>query len=252
MNTGSNPSTFIYYIVLYILVIFTSYKRNTATKNRQIIPTQDPKPISVFWKSFLASNEIIYTGSGVFILLLSFYSNFAAGIFAGWILLIVVSLYTILDPPAKERRQLTIHLIIICIIVTATVYVFLIFPAYQFPHNPDGTTKTVLVVKPSIEKKYKVTFPYEDNSLRRIIENQRINKALTSVFSKLNFDNQKFYYQIVITAKKDTDAINAAEKRFMSDPRIEPLAYGNRIGLNKETLLKIDTDNIVAVEINPK
>jgi len=212
--------SFLYYIGLYVIIVLTNYFR---LKGEQ---SNDATPEYKFpWKKiFFVSNEVIYTGSGVYIVLLT-NQIWVGPIMVFLILLIVVSLYMIaMESKFSDNVKFFTHITIILIVITAT------FSFFTHKITSENTNQ---------EKQYKVSFPYFD-------------KSMAKKYGYDKFGDTYLSYTTGVMAKNEEDAISFAVRKFWSDSLVEPLFLNPKEKMTKQQLLKIDNNNIIAKELNLK
>ena len=218
----------IYYIVLYLIIIITNYFRLKAEEEDPNTPEYEFP-----WKRiFFISNEIIYTGSGVYIILLKFNSTWVAPIMAILILLIVISLYMIaMEKKFSDKIKFRTHTTIIIIIIAGTFITFSFLDDNEIKPEANKAIKQV-----DSTFLYKIAIPYTDNS---IIKNYGYDK----------FGEKYLSYYVEVIAKSEKQARNSGISDFWCDTLLQPIINKDiklKNDMNfKKALLKIDINHIV-------
>jgi hypothetical protein len=128
--------TAIYYIILYVIVIAINYFK----LKKQFKIQDDSTPTIPFnWKEiFFVSNEIIYTASGVYIILLENQSSWIAPIVGLLLLLTLISTNIAgMNERFSQNALFNTHIAIIIVVVLGTCVAFYI----QFRINENIKTQ---------------------------------------------------------------------------------------------------------------
>lgn len=220
--------TIIYYGILYILVITVNLFK--VLREHKIQDPSTPQATKMDWKRvFFISNEFIYTGSGVFIILLEKQHNWIGPIVAALLLIMFVS--TNLDGMYEyftNRVRFALHVIIILIVIATT------FLTFCFRLDKDQSTNSNEAGSRDSSTTYQVAVPYEDKTLTKHIGFER-------------FDGKELVYQTSINAKTKKEAKLKAITSFWADTLVEPLF--TKPNSNKRQLLKVRESGIIVEEI---
>jgi hypothetical protein len=211
----------LFYFFLYLVVIGVNFiKRRKAFT----IP-DDTTPESKFkWGPvFYISNEILYTASGIIILLFKYSADWTPVFYS---VLLIIGLFSTavvtMEEKFTERSKFWLHVSFIIIILLGTVSTSVFVASKEKEHN-DNTNRIDTVT-------YNVVIPYTDKSLVKQLGN-------------LYFDDKYLAYNTtVITDNKDS-VIQLAVKNFWNDTLVN--IYSKKDNADKKNLLKIDYINIL-------
>lgn len=197
----------LYYLAQYLVVFVISYFR--IRKAFQIQDPTTPNSPKFNWKPVLfVSLEVVYTSAGLIIVLIDGSKEWAPVIIIFYIILILISSnLTSIEERFSENSKLASHCIITAIIIGGTIFVL----------NKDR------------QKRFQVSIPYYDSSLK-----------------KSNKVNRNFYYEI--NTNSERTALDSAITRFWKDETTNPINIIDSIA--KDQILEIIDKQIIVKEIN--
>ena len=192
LQTGASgfisPST-LYYIGLYTVVILVRFFKLKKASNRN--EKMDWRPV------FHVALEIVYTSSGLWILLLQGLSAYAAFIIVVYLILAIISSQIeFMGEKFSEKAAFYTHIGISVVIVFATIFYF------EFVEK-DIEQKHMAASRAEADrpKTYRVLIPYDDQTLRAHV-GQRV------------FGARQLVEIIVVNAKNTAEAREKALGRF--------------------------------------
>lgn len=213
--------TLVYYGILYCLVITVNYFKVLREFKKQDATTPQPK---FNWrKVFFISNEFIYTGSGVYIILLESQHAWIPPIVAGLLLIMLVS--TNLDGMSdrfSDKQKFRVHISIILVVMFSTFATFI----YELNVPPEKKAKSQIDSMSS----YLVAIPYSDKSLIVHLGYDR-------------FGDKLLHYETTVTAKDPESAIDSAICDFWSDTTVIPIMKKGKT--DRKSFLKINEIGII-------
>lgn len=220
----------IYYSILYIIVIVVSY-----FKIKREFKEQDPSvpAVKFNWrKVFFVSTEVIYTASGVVIILLEKQRDWVGPLIALLLLLSLVS--TNLDGMSEkfsDTFKFRVHVIVMIVVIAGTMLTYI---NHLDIEAPEGGQEAFNNRVDSMHD-YDVAIPYSDKSLVNHIGYEK-------------FGDCRLVYRTQVMASNQEEAESLAIKRFWNDSTILPLYTIKGYDNGKKSLLKIDTQSILVKE----
>jgi hypothetical protein len=205
--------TLIYYGLLYFLIILVNFFKVLREKP----DPSTPQPKFNWRKVFFISNEFIYTGSGIYIILLEKQHDWIPPIVAGLLLVMLIS--TNLDGMSDRLNDKIKFWVHIGIIVAVLVSTFLTF-FNGWDKSPEQRKQQQ--AEEQRNKSYRVSIPYIDRTI--------ISKIGYTKFGEKHLD-----YNRILTASSRDSAKIIALSLFWTDTALYPIL--NETASKRELLL---------------
>jgi len=207
-----NPNT-VYYLVIYVIIIGVRFFKIYGQRN---------------WREyFFVSLDFVYSSVGITILLLTETSKESLGaVFIIYCLLLIVAVF--LDALGEKftlQGRFVAHLIVIAFVLSGAIY---LNQTILFNEAP----KVLEPEKPAT-KKYSVSIPYYDLTLRSYVGDR--------------MGSRKLSYITNIEGNSRSDAIEHAKAGFWDSSNTDVVPFDAKRKKGQDTLI-VDTDDIVAEE----
>lgn len=209
IHTSVSPNT-LYYLALYVLVLVVRFFKLKKDEAGEGWKKHTKKEI------FHVGLEIVYTASGLVVLLLTDLKDYAAFIILGYVILVMVSAnIESMEEKFSKKSVFNTHVVVLIIVGLITIWYFeSIAPA---KHTVTASTPPK-VNNQSEQKSYKVAIPYQDLSLRSHLG--------------VAFGNRQLVFITDVEAKSTKSAKKIAIEKFTNDV----LPFNSKNGSNVDLI----------------
>jgi hypothetical protein len=204
MNISINPvptSNTLYYLALYAMVFIVRYYK--LKKDETGVGWSKHK----FKQVFCVGLDLLYTASGLVILLLADLKEYVPAILITYVILLLVSAFTdSMEEKFEPNKVFGINLIIFIVILSTTILYF----------QTKGHSSDVV--------RYKVAIPYQDLALR-----QYFGTAI---------NDKKLVYITTIEAKNEAQAVSLAKQKMIDE--VKPFVVKSRQSSQNDIIPSFD------------